>query len=187
MEQKENQRIKLTKRMLKESLLRLMDTKNLQKISVSELCKHAGINRATFYNHYTMPSDILREIGNEMADDIQALLKEKRLNYNSSLQERVELACDYLLQNKHTARLIFLNNTPESEFSVKLIRGNEQWDDVCRALSSVYGDDGRDLLLTFMVQGAYSMITKWLLEDNKRTPKEMGRLISGICIDGISI
>ena len=48
MEAKENQRITLTKRLLKESLVRLMEAKSLQKISVSELCKDAGINRATF-------------------------------------------------------------------------------------------------------------------------------------------
>ena len=52
MEKNENQRIKLTKRLLKESLLKLLTEKNIKKISVSELCQTAGINRSTFYNHY---------------------------------------------------------------------------------------------------------------------------------------
>lgn len=187
MEQKENQRIILTKHMLKDSLLQLMETKSIQKISVCELCKNAGINRATFYNHYTMPSDILREIGNDMADEIQTLLKEKKPKSNTSLQDKVELVCSYLQKNKQTAKLLFQNNTPESEFAVKLIRGQEQWETVCSSLTSMYGEDGKDLMLTFLVHGAYCMITKWLLDDIKRTPKEMGKLISGICVNGLFI
>ena len=52
MARKENQRITLTKKLLQEGLLRLLETKRLDKISVTELCREAGINRATFYNHY---------------------------------------------------------------------------------------------------------------------------------------
>lgn len=77
MERKENQRIILTKRMLKEALLKLMETKSIQKISVSELCKEAGINRVTFYNHYSAPSDILTEMGDELISGMQDASKEK--------------------------------------------------------------------------------------------------------------
>lgn len=187
MERKQNQRITLTRRMLKESLLQLMEVKNIQKISVSELCKNAGINRATFYNHYDMPSDILKEIGNDMAGEIQTLLKEKGLHSSISLQEKVELVCGYLQNNKRTAKLLFQNNTPESEFAVKLIKGQNQWGSVCNTLTSMHGEDGKDLLLTFLVYGAYNMITKWLLDDIKKTPKEMGELISGIRVNGVNV
>ena len=46
--QKENQRVMLTKQLLKESLIYLMKKKEIQKVSVSELCHNAGINRVTF-------------------------------------------------------------------------------------------------------------------------------------------
>lgn len=187
MTQKENQRITLTKRLLKESLLELMKTKNIRKITVSELCKNAGINRATFYNHYDMPSDVLREIGNEMAEEMQSILREKKLYGNSSLQERVETACTYLQDNKQTARLLFQNNTPESEFAVKLIKGQDDWDNVCASLTDMYGESGKDLLLTLLVHGVYCMITKWLLDEIPKTPEEMGRLISGIRINGLTV
>lgn len=53
----ENQRIKLTKR-----LLRLLAKKDIQHITVSELCDGAEINRSTLYNHYVCPVDALAEI-----------------------------------------------------------------------------------------------------------------------------
>lgn len=187
MASKENQRIVVTKRMLKEGLLRLMENKCLQKISVSELCQEAGINRATFYNHYTAPADILREIGDELADEINELLREKKRHHNVSIQERVEFACEYLLQNKRTAKLLFQNNTPESEFAVKLIRGQDDWQLLNEKLNSVYGKKGTELLFTFLIHGAYCMITKWLLEDMDMTPKEMGTLFNDICTSGVPI
>ena len=44
----------MTKRMLKEWLLRPLDN-----IHVNELCRESGINRATFYRHYETPQDVL--------------------------------------------------------------------------------------------------------------------------------
>ena len=144
MQQKENQRIKVTKRMLKEGLLQLMETKSIQKISVSELCRASGINRVTFYNHYTVPADILTEIGDDMVRDILSLLKEKQIHRHASLQERVEFACEYLLQNKKMAKLVFQNNTPESEFALKLFHGQDEWRTASEKLASAYGEDGKD-------------------------------------------
>lgn len=58
-EMKDDQRIALTKRLLREGLLRLLSKTDLNKISVTQLCIESGINRATFYRHYEEPRDIL--------------------------------------------------------------------------------------------------------------------------------
>ena len=58
---KDDQRIALTKRLLREGLLRLLSKTDLNKISVTQLCIESGINRATFYRHYEEPRDILND------------------------------------------------------------------------------------------------------------------------------
>lgn len=45
----EDRRTRLTKRLIAESLIELIKTKPVDQISVSELCRQADINRATFY------------------------------------------------------------------------------------------------------------------------------------------
>ena len=45
----ENQRIRLSKTMLKNALIRLLANKSIDKITVYELCAEAQINRTTFY------------------------------------------------------------------------------------------------------------------------------------------
>ena len=64
--ERENQRIVITKKMLKESLLKMLKEKDLDTINVSELCREAGVNRATFYRHYAIPRDVLMEIQQDL-------------------------------------------------------------------------------------------------------------------------
>lgn len=187
MKEKENQRVIVTKRMLKDGLLQLMETKSMQKITVTELCRASGINRVTFYNHYATPSDVLTEIGDDLVDELLSLLKEKQTQLHSTLQEQVEFACEYLRQNKKIAKLVFQNNTPESEFAMKLFHGQKKWKTVSDKLESIYGKDGKDLLFTFIIHGAYCMISKWLLDDVQMTPKEIGNLVCKITIGGYPV
>ena len=93
MEKKENQRIALTKRLLKESLMQLMSEKNLSKITVSELCETAGINRSTFYNHYGCPADVLIEIENGVIADLEQICEEKGSGQDWPLSKRIEALC----------------------------------------------------------------------------------------------
>ena len=58
----ENQRIRLSKAMLKEGLLKLLKDKQLNQISIYELCQTSGINRTTFYKYYGSQTDLLNEI-----------------------------------------------------------------------------------------------------------------------------
>ena len=71
----ENMRVRVTKRMLREGLLRCLKHTSIDKLSVSELCRESGVNRATFYNHYEIPKDILMEIGMEYADEIKRIFE----------------------------------------------------------------------------------------------------------------
>ena len=59
---KDDQRVALTKRLLQEGLFRLLERKDIDSIHVSELCAESGINRATFYRHYSEPRDILKNM-----------------------------------------------------------------------------------------------------------------------------
>ncbi len=59
-----NQRVAVTKRMVQEGLMRLLEKKPLEKINITELCQEAGINRTTFYRHFELPRDVLTEMQN---------------------------------------------------------------------------------------------------------------------------
>ncbi|MBR8643897.1 TetR/AcrR family transcriptional regulator [[Brevibacterium] frigoritolerans] len=50
--QKQDRRIDRTKTFLKDALLKLLSENPISKISITELCNEANINRGTFYAHY---------------------------------------------------------------------------------------------------------------------------------------
>lgn len=50
-----------TAQLMDEALLNLLETKDFEYITVSQLCKKAGVNRTTFYLHYLSMDDLLKE------------------------------------------------------------------------------------------------------------------------------
>ena len=46
---------------LDEALIALLEKKDLQYITVKEICHQAGVNRSTFYLHYETIADLLDE------------------------------------------------------------------------------------------------------------------------------
>jgi AcrR family transcriptional regulator len=67
---RDDRRVIYTKMMLKESLINLLEKKDISKISVKEICKNADINRTTFYNHYNDQYDLMRKLENELIENI---------------------------------------------------------------------------------------------------------------------
>lgn len=65
-------REKVTKNIIKQSYLELL--RESGKITVTELCRKAGISRTTFYNHYGYLDDIMDEIGREYSDNLRDVI-----------------------------------------------------------------------------------------------------------------
>jgi AcrR family transcriptional regulator len=63
--EKLDRRVKYTKKVLKESLVEILEKKNIDKITIKEICEKADINRSTFYTHYYDQYDLLHQIENE--------------------------------------------------------------------------------------------------------------------------
>ena len=66
----ENRRSKMTKRLIKESLTELLETENLNSISVRMICERADLNRSTFYLHYETLDDLLSEFTEELMSSV---------------------------------------------------------------------------------------------------------------------
>ena len=62
MDKHENQRVRLTKKLFRDSLIALLRKKKIYQITVSELCAAAELNRSSFYKHYGNVYDVLAEL-----------------------------------------------------------------------------------------------------------------------------
>lgn len=60
-----NGRIAMTRELLKCAMLRLLSRTSFELISVSSLCREAGVGRATFYLHYDNLIDVISELAKD--------------------------------------------------------------------------------------------------------------------------
>ena len=106
MEKKVNQRVVLTKRLVQEGLLRLLVKEPVETINVSELCREAGINRATFYKHYYSPHDVLSEIESNVAMELEKAQYEIVPKEEATTVSKIEGICTYLKKNANTVKIL---------------------------------------------------------------------------------
>ena len=84
-----------TKLAIKETFLRLLEERPYSQITVTDLVKECGINRNSFYYHYTDLPALVEEI---ISDEIGRFLKEPRSF--DSLEESLSAATAYLREHK---------------------------------------------------------------------------------------
>ena len=66
-----DRRTKYTKKTIKDTLINLLSEKDINKITVSEICKIADVNRATFYRYYLDVYDLLNHIEQDFEEELK--------------------------------------------------------------------------------------------------------------------
>lgn len=182
---KSNQRIELTKRLLQEGLLRILKRKPLEKISVTELCQEAGINRATFYRHYSIPRDVLSDMQKTLSEDANRYFFQCEISDASAYLESI---FSYLYHRADVIRLFIQNCTDEdllkmiSDLLMRISEYNAPFID-----ASIQDEADLKLILSFIVGGGYYVIRQWLLEDAPQPPEKMARLFLAYLDHSVSI
>ena len=72
-----------SRKLIKNAFSRLLQKKDFEKITVTEIVKLSGLNRGTFYAHYSNVVDVLEEIEREVTDKILSLFS----SYKSQIIE----------------------------------------------------------------------------------------------------
>ncbi len=64
-----------SKRLIREAYVSLMQEKEADKITVSDIVRKADLNRGTFYAHYASPNYVREEISDEIVEKISEILQ----------------------------------------------------------------------------------------------------------------
>jgi len=89
-----------------DSFFLLIDEKDYDKITVSDIVKKSGIVRSTFYNHYESVIDLVNAIEDKTIDDIFGLMESFHPKNDHELCKSYFLAiCNYTKDNPFLAAL----------------------------------------------------------------------------------
>lgn len=178
MVRKENQRITLTRRLLQEGLLRLLSTNKLENISVTALCKEAGINRATFYNHYASPTALLNELEQQLVSQLKLITRTP--NSVEDIADQMEQYCTKLKENAKLVEILVRYHADRDleEIITKLTEYYEK--NRLDVNKTAMDPDTTHLVSTFLYAGSYQLVQEWLLRDIDKTPREIAQLVLSI-------
>ncbi len=174
---KSDMRIILTKRLLREGLLRCLEKKSIEKITIQELCDESGINRTTFYKHYQIPIQILHDMACDYADQLQLIFEESMKRNPGDYSRAAELCCEYLYGKKAEIKVLFSENAGRHlERAAIEIMGRM----MKNPSNSRTEADERCLFVSASGMAAYGLLICWLTEDIQKTPHDIVKIMDRI-------
>ena len=121
----------MSKRLLKESLIELLNEKNLDKISITEVCVKADLNRSTFYQNYIDIIELYEDIEEDFLFNVP---KYNRDSTTIELKEQYTKFISYLIKNKLLFNAIVKNSSIVDTLAT--ISSNTQKDQVLGLFAS---------------------------------------------------
>lgn len=175
MEKRENQRVMLSKRLIKESLTRLLITESIHKISIRTLCEEAGINRSTFYKYYGSQYDVLAEMEDDLIGSVRDTLDDGDSSA-ASTGKKMEAICSYFERNMAQVRVLVGNNV-DPDFPGKLFALPQIRQMILERLGDRYDQEDQDYVYTFLINGCYRLIQEWISRDSHKSFGQIALLI----------
>lgn len=104
MNKKVNEQYKSNERVILDVFTRLLEEKDLQKITIKEICEEAHINRSTFYNHFEDVYGVLEKMWEFHRMNMGYLF---RNSHSKSRRKNLKQILEYIKDNELFYRVSF--------------------------------------------------------------------------------
>ena len=166
----------LTKKALVQALKELGRTRNFEKITVTDITTHCGLNRQTFYYHFVDKYEILNWVySNETFSPLT-----NGINLNN-WHERLQAMLEIMWADKH-----FYMNTIRSQEEIfqqtlynvtrKIFRANIAQLDTEELLAEA----NREFHASFLAHGICGVILDWIKSDMNLSPAELASKLADL-------
>jgi len=177
-EKKEDRRILYTKMFLRESLLALLEDKPIEKITPTELCRHAGINRNTFYSHYRSPEELLHSMEQELLKKIEASISRQTSFLNTLYAMKNNAYYSRILLSPHCNRGLWQHILQESTERYRK--------DLSHSLPALPRQTC-EMIAQYVVNGCIAVVQQWLYHGMITPPEDIDRFLVDISEHSISL
>lgn len=175
---KNNRRAQYTRQQLKQALIRLLETKPLAAITVTELCQEADVNRGTFYLHYASPAELFASIEEDLVTQIMPLLQSRAANLDQWLPPILDV-----IKDQETATQIIIRNIHDSPvLQAVLAPIHEQTLGQYRERFAEADPVILEYYYEFFFSGAVRVITHWLATGAKESSTQIAQVIKNAIV-----
>lgn len=161
-----NKRKRASMERIEKVFIELLQTRELNEISVSDICKRAGLNRTTFYANYTDIYGLADAIRDNLEKEVSNLYKDEitqGFNSNDYLKLFYHIKDNQLFYQTYF-RLGYDNNYKIFRYDVNLAREH-------------FHNRFIEYHMEFFKAGITQIIKLWLKNDCKESPEEMFEII----------
>lgn len=178
-----DRRTKYTKKVIKDCFIALLEEKEINKITVSELCNKADINRATFYRYYLDIFDLLDQLEKEFVAELKTTYQEFDYRHNE-LYDYVIALLKSCMHNKSFVKvlfttknsILFLNEVLEDAY----IRCKEKWENDLKDLDP----EAEEYATVYLFNGALGIVNYWIQNDFDKEIEEIALMIKDLTYYG---
>lgn len=177
-------RVRYTRMVIENSFLELLQSKPVSKITVTEICAKAQINRATFYKHYLDVPQLLENLEEDLFQCIREVFGEKEINIEQFLVEMMNFTLD---EKEKFWVLGSDNGDPNLMAKTFQVCYERAYPLMIQNLPDI-SDSQRQMLYHFVSQGSGGILTNWIHTGMKESPEEVASYIIRLCsaaIDGV--
>lgn len=156
---KDDRRVRKTKKALREGLAELMLVKELRNITVRELADKADVHRATFYMHYKDIYDLYEQLENAVVDEVGEIIMANQFNTYEVLFNAI---VEYVDENSQTCQML-MNKNSNRNFHNRLSafleeKYIEDW--IRETEQSAVKEEWR-FLAKYHIQGCLAIVSQW--------------------------
>lgn len=171
---------------IREVFLKLLADRPTSRITVTQICREAGINRTTFYKHYVDVFDLLDKTEQDLLSSYQEAVG--RIRVTGVVPALTEMLQILRQSMEHYWPLFGENGDPSLAGRLvgsvyPLFAGNPMFAD-----SRKYDEDVKKLLYCYLSGGCTAMLTYWVQYGKSRSPEEMAVIMDElihITINGV--
>ncbi|MBQ9067147.1 MAG: TetR family transcriptional regulator C-terminal domain-containing protein [Clostridia bacterium] len=167
-----------TQNQLHQALLKLLLLKPLDRISTSELCREADINRNTFYKHYRDPLDLLQKIERSYTESITQIVCES-LEKNS-YETMIRDICQKLYESPEISQALITRQGSIPFLDNLIEEMHDPFLDVCHRKGTRFSDEELEVSYEYIAGGIYQTLRHWVHAEMKESPEEVAAKIGGL-------
>ncbi len=174
-------RARLTKMLIRDKFLQLLKEKPINKITVSEICVKAEINRATFYAHYKNVYDLLESIEGELTNGFEEALQNKTCH----IEEYIMTLLQVIKDNSELCSVLITDKN--SGFVQKIMdMGREYYISGWMGTRIHASDEEVEFVYDFLSHGSVGVICEWLENGMNLSLEELAAFLSKLSNGSLS-
>lgn len=175
-------RTRYTKHVINEEMLRLLGEKPLSKITVTEICQGAEINRATFYKYYDNPYDLMDQMMQTLLDELeQKIVQSKPTGFRDIFYVVLRD-----IEERFSLYQVLFSTNGDDKFRRRLF--SICYGDNIRVICELFpglSEAKREWMYYFIANGCNGMLMNWIQNGRKESIEEMVAF-AGLLVESIN-